>query len=111
MRITVTGFQLDLIDRVVKEGKFGNTRDKVLNTAVVEHAKYLMTGGHVFDSGLPSTLDVKKPRYGKAREDFVLEPIEGRALPVLKGEVLRIEQIRGGQCVDFNAYNLHDYKE
>jgi len=111
MKMTVTAFQLELIDRVVKEGKFGSTRAEVLNAAVLEHVKYLMEGGHVFDSGLPNTLEVDKPRYGKKREEFVLPPIEGRALPVYKGEVLRIEQLEGGQCVDFNAYNLHDYKE
>jgi len=111
MKITVTAFQLELIDRVVAEGAYGKTRDQVLNAAVVEHAKYLMAGGHVFDSGMPNTLEVDKPRYGKARLDFVLEPITGKALPVHKGEVLRIVQVQGGQCVDFNAYNLNDYKE
>ena len=25
--------------------------------------------------------------------------------------ILRIEQVEGGQCVDFNCFNLHDYKE
>ena len=29
----------------------------------------------------------------------------------MRGEVLRIEQVEGGTCVDFNAFNLHDYKE
>ena len=50
-------------------------------------------------------------RYGKLKEDFVLQPISGKALPVYKGEVLRITQEEGGQCVDFNAFNLHDYRE
>jgi uncharacterized protein YcgI (DUF1989 family) len=111
MKITVTAFQLELIDRVVKEGRHGASRDQVLNAAVLEHAKYLMAGGHAFDSGLPNTLEVDKPRYGNQRQDFVLEPIEGKALPVHQGEVLRISQLVGGQCVDFNAYNLNDYKE
>lgn len=48
---------------------------------------------------------------GQVRIDQVLEPVSGQALPVLKGETLRITQIEGGQCVDFNAFNLHDYKE
>jgi hypothetical protein len=29
----------------------------------------------------------------------------------MRGEVLRIEQLVGGTCVGFNAFNLHDYKE
>jgi uncharacterized protein YcgI (DUF1989 family) len=49
--------------------------------------------------------------YGEKREDFVIEPVSARALPVYKGEVIRIIQVGGEQCVDFNAFNLHDYKE
>lgn len=48
---------------------------------------------------------------GNRRLQIVLEPVSGRALPVFKGETLRITQLEGGQCVDFNCYNLHDYKE
>lgn len=48
---------------------------------------------------------------GKMRYEEVLQPVSGRALPVYRGEVLRVEQLDGEQCIDFNAYNLHDYKE
>lgn len=41
----------------------------------------------------------------------VLEPGTGKAVPLLGGQILRIEQLVGGQCADFNAFNLHDYKE
>lgn len=47
-----------------------------------------------------------EPRYRET-----LQPVSGRALPVLKGETLRIVSPHGEQCVDFNAFNLHDYKE
>jgi len=50
-------------------------------------------------------------QYGPLKTDLVLQPVSGKALPVLRGEVLRIIQEEGGQCVDFNAFNLHDYKE
>lgn len=43
--------------------------------------------------------------------ETVLEPGTGKAFELLKGQVMRIEQVKGGQCVDFNAFNLHDYKE
>src|SRR6478736_3087461 len=43
--------------------------------------------------------------------EWVLQPGTGKAIEVLAGQILRIEQIEGGQCVDFNAFNLHDYKE
>ncbi|MBI4920528.1 MAG: urea carboxylase-associated family protein [Devosia nanyangense] len=42
---------------------------------------------------------------------LVLEPGTGKAIELLAGQILRIEQVEGGQCVDFNAFNLHDYKE
>jgi len=40
-----------------------------------------------------------------------MEPGTGKAVPVLRGQILRIEQLGNGQCADFNAFNLHDYKE
>ena len=43
--------------------------------------------------------------------ESIMEPGTGKALELLAGQILRIEQIDGGQCVDFNAFNLHDYKE
>jgi hypothetical protein len=42
---------------------------------------------------------------------FVLEPGTGKAIELKRGQILRIEQVEGGQCVDFNCFNLHDYKE
>ena len=43
--------------------------------------------------------------------EYTLEPATGKALPVLKGQIIRLLQVEGEQCIDFNAYNLHDYKE
>ena len=50
-------------------------------------------------------------QYGDVRYDITLQPISGKAIPVYQGEVLRIVQVGGEQCVDFNCFNLHDYKE
>ena len=44
-------------------------------------------------------------------QELVLEPGTGKALKVLRGQILRIEQVVGHQCADFNCFNLHDYKE
>ncbi|RFA18723.1 DUF1989 domain-containing protein [Subtercola boreus] len=44
-------------------------------------------------------------------EEFVLQPATGKAVEVKAGEILRIEQLDGAQCVDFNCFNLHDYRE
>ncbi len=43
--------------------------------------------------------------------EHVIEPGTGKALELQKGQLLRIEQVEGGQCVDFNCFNLHDYRE
>ena len=47
----------------------------------------------------------------KVLSQLVLEPGTGKAIELKRGMILRIEQIEGGQCVDFNCFNLHDYKE
>ena len=47
----------------------------------------------------------------KIIQQHVIEPGCGKALEVLRGQILRIEQVAGGQCADFNCFNLHDYKE
>ncbi len=43
--------------------------------------------------------------------EWTLAPGTGKAIELLAGQILRIEQAEGLQCVDFNAFNLHDYKE
>ncbi len=43
--------------------------------------------------------------------EHVMQPGTGKAVELSAGQVLRIEQVEGGQCVDFNCFNLHDYKE
>jgi uncharacterized protein YcgI (DUF1989 family) len=43
--------------------------------------------------------------------EWVLQPGTGKALELTAGQLLRVEQIDGGQCVDFNCFNLHDHKE
>jgi uncharacterized protein len=54
-------------------------------------------------SGLDATRELLDER--------TIEPGTGKALELLQGQFLRIEQIEGGQCLDFNCFNLHDYKE
>ena len=47
----------------------------------------------------------------KILSEWVMQPGTGKAIELLAGQILRIEQIEGLQCVDFNCFNLHDYKE
>lgn len=43
--------------------------------------------------------------------EWTMEPGTGKAIELFAGQILRIEQVEGLQCVDFNCFNLHDYKE
>jgi uncharacterized protein YcgI (DUF1989 family) len=47
----------------------------------------------------------------KILSEWVMQPGTGKAVELLAGQILRIEQVEGLQCVDFNCFNLHDYKE
>jgi uncharacterized protein len=47
----------------------------------------------------------------KILSEWVMQPGTGKAIELLAGQILRIEQVEGLQCVDFNCFNLHDYKE
>lgn len=49
--------------------------------------------------------------YGRERFREVLQPVSGKALPMKAGETLHISLVEGAQCVDFNCFNMHDYKE
>ncbi|WP_028045465.1 urea carboxylase-associated family protein [Cellulomonas sp. URHE0023] len=44
-------------------------------------------------------------------QQTVLEAGTGKAFEVRAGQVLRVEQVTGDQCVDLNVFNLHDYRE
>jgi hypothetical protein len=50
-------------------------------------------------------------RKRKILFEWVMQPGSGKAIELLAGQILRIEQVEGLQCVDFNCFNLHDYKE
>ncbi len=105
--------QLAFLDSVVARGAMGSTREEVLERVIIQHVADRLTGVQPFVGGTtsPDVLEAPFPAYGATRFVRVLEPVTGVAVPVLSGEVLRIEQVVGGTCVDFNAFNLHDYKE
>jgi uncharacterized protein YcgI (DUF1989 family) len=105
--------QAAFLDDVVSDGRHGATREEALHAAVLEHVKDRLAGAPAYVGGtvLDDVLETPFPEYGPERLQHVLEPVTGKALPVRRGEVLRIEQLVGGTCVDFNAFNLHDHKE
>jgi uncharacterized protein YcgI (DUF1989 family) len=105
--------QLGLLDEVVEAGTHGRDRDEALRAVALEHVSQRLNGEGAYVGGAvrEDVLDSPRPQYGAARERTVLEPVTGTAIPLRRGEVLRIEQVEGGTCVDFNAFNLNDYKE
>jgi uncharacterized protein YcgI (DUF1989 family) len=105
--------QLALLDRIVESGRHGSTREDALRAVLLEHVSQRLGGATEYVGGT-AQLDVLStpfPEYGSTRLEVTLEPVTGKAVPVRRGEVLRIEQLVGGTCVDFNAFNLHDHKE
>lgn len=105
--------QLRLLDQVVSEGSHGASREEVLRNVLLEHVGDRLAGAPPYLAGAKydDALEAEYPTYGASRFDTTLQPVSGKAIPLSRGEVLRIEQLVGGQCVDFNAFNLHDHKE
>ena len=105
--------QVGFLDTVVEQGHYGRTREEALRSVLLEHVNDRLAGAGAYVGGSATydVLETKPPEYGERRFEQTLQPITGKAVPVMRGEVLRIEQAEGGTCVDFNAFNLHDHKE
>ena len=105
--------QVGFLDTVVEQGRYGRTREEALRSVLLEHVNDRLAGAGAYVGGSATydVLEAKPPEYGERRFEKTLQPITGKAVPVMRGEVLRIEQAEGGTCVDFNAFNLHDHKE
>ncbi len=105
--------QLVFLDQLVDRGSHGDTREDVLRAVLLEHVNDRIAGADAYVGGTVrrDVLEAPVPEYGASRLRLTLEPVTGKAIPVRRGEVLRIEQAVGGTCVDFNAFNLHDHKE
>jgi hypothetical protein len=105
--------QLAFLDRVIREKRPGGERAETIRWALLQHIKDRLHGAGPYVGGRVQrdVLETPRPRYGEARFELTLEPVTGKAVPVRRGEIFRIEQVQGGTCVDFNAFNLRDYKE
>jgi Arc/MetJ-type ribon-helix-helix transcriptional regulator len=89
--------QLELLDRTSQRGKAAD-RVSLIRKALREQAGKQRRRGHpIIDRNVLL--------------EMALEPGTGKALEVKAGQIFRIDQIEGLQCVDFNCFNLHDYKE
>jgi uncharacterized protein YcgI (DUF1989 family) len=105
--------QADFLDRAMAAGLEGGSREEALRNALLNHVNDRLAGASEYVGGTiqRDILETPYPGYGPKRFEATLEPVTGKAVPVQRGEVFRIEQLEGGTCVDFNAFNLHDYKE
>jgi uncharacterized protein len=105
--------QVAFLDRMIDECVPGTERGEALRWALREHIKDRLDGAGAYVGGRirRDVLNTGMPEHGPSRYELTLEPITGKAVPVRRGEIFRIEQTQGGTCVDFNAFNLHDYKE
>ena len=74
--VRVYDTHLKLIDEVVGEGVCGNSREDVLRHVILEHAKELLSGGSPHDPAPWTTVEAKRPRYGKAKFEQILQPGE-----------------------------------
>ena len=86
MKLTVNTNHLALIDRVVETGILGKSRGDVLKGAVIEHVRFLLAGGTPFRTGPPGFVEVDTPTYGAVRDELIIQPITGKAIPVRTGE-------------------------
>ncbi|SDY69281.1 DUF1989 domain-containing protein [Herbiconiux ginsengi] len=107
--------QRELLERSITLGE-ADDLSGLLRRAVAESASGALSRFPVpAVSGRPDRWRDRVAQSARAErellEEFVLEPGTGKAVEVRAGEVLRIEQIEGAQCVDFNCFNLHDYRE
>lgn len=101
--------QLELIDRALTQG-CAASRPDLIRRAIADygHPKPPHATGAAATRPLATS---EPPRVRECVLEHVMEPGTGKALEVRKGQILKIEQIAGPQCVDFNCFNLHDYKE
>ena len=97
--------QLELMDRAIAQGA-ASDRQAMVRRALRER-ELPAPARPVPEPPDASGLDGRR----ELLMEVVIEPGTGKALEVRQGQLLRIEQIAGAQCVDFNCFNLHDYKE
>jgi uncharacterized protein YcgI (DUF1989 family) len=99
--------QLELLDATVS------------HLGLADRATALLEGLRRFvdpESASPAPSSAERPRHAAPPQrdvlyELTIEPGTGKALELRRGQVLRIAQTTGGQCADFNCFNLHDYKE
>ncbi|WP_406334142.1 DUF1989 domain-containing protein [Streptomyces sp. NBC_00203] len=112
--LSLTDQQLELVDASVTAQEAVSRADLV-RLALAESAAGIRKRPHPRITGRPwrwfDGLTQEPPGERKEVARWEIAPGTGKAIEVPAGHVLRIEQLYGNQCVDLNAFNLHDYRE
>lgn len=112
--VTINHQQAQLLDRLIAEG-LGSDHAEVLahgfRSYRAEHSDR-PSAREGQDQPVPAeSAGPQAYRRVGSEAGILLEPGTGKAVEVRRGHVLRVEQVEGGQCADFNAFNLNDYRE
>lgn len=102
---TLNTQQLALIDAHVASNDLDD-RDALVSRALAEATS---AGPHPVYHRPGRSIPAKRDR--RIAEEHTIVPGTGKAVVVPVGSVLRVEQIRGGQCGDFNVYALDNWHE
>jgi uncharacterized protein len=117
VRVIINQQQARLLDGLVRAGKFGADHSAVIAGGfrqdwAVHAAEHMAAAGTPRRPPSPPAGEVTAtPGRLDPLADLELEPGTGKAVEVPRGYVLRVEQVTGGQCADFNVFNLHDSRE
>jgi uncharacterized protein len=112
VQVQLTDQQVEIIDASVAAG-VAPSRAALARLAIRETVNGVVRRPHPRPSGRPwrwfdqaSTTPVRT-----VLAEHVLVPGTGKAFELDAGQILRVEQIDGDQCVDLNVFNRHDYRE
>lgn len=103
--LTLNTQQLALVDAHVGAGRLAN------RSALAARALAEATPMPRFGRKPPRSPQPASKRQGRVVVDHVIGPGTGKAVLVPQGSILRVEQILGGQCADFNIFCLDNWHE
>ncbi|MDM0043128.1 urea carboxylase-associated family protein [Variovorax dokdonensis] len=107
VRLRLNQQQKELLDRCMATGDATDLQS--LASRALREWKDGVPSARPASSAAPNLEGLSSER--EVLYSHIIEPGTGKAVEVLAGQVLRIEQVEGGQCADLNVFNLHDYKE
>src|SRR3954454_10056564 len=114
--LSLTEQQLELVDASVAAGEACSRADLVRLSLAELATGTVRSRPHPRVTGLPwrwqEAIGQEPPAAGRTELGrWQIDPGTGKAIEARAGQVLRVEQIEGGQCVDLNVFSLHDYRE